>query len=186
MPSSQRWTRSPRLSGRLTSGEATQAPLAQWQSNGLLIRRFWVRIPGGARSRKSEAMSLSSGRRARGAIATSMAPRDRPHRSLGQRSPQQQPGPAQVSAVDPFSLPTVWAVGRDRGFYSSGAREPASPDEGRSHAGGDAGGDDGPHLQLTLYLYGVAFFQGRELRLHGTQGHVRHGVRLDLVGLHAH
>ena len=24
------------------------APLAQWQSNGLLIRRFWVRIPGGA------------------------------------------------------------------------------------------------------------------------------------------
>jgi hypothetical protein len=23
------------------------APLAQWQSNGLLIRRFWVRIPGG-------------------------------------------------------------------------------------------------------------------------------------------
>src|SRR5207302_10777677 len=25
------------------------APLAQRQSNGLLIRRFWVRIPGGAR-----------------------------------------------------------------------------------------------------------------------------------------
>ena len=25
----------------------TRAPLAQWQSNGLLIRRFWVRIPGG-------------------------------------------------------------------------------------------------------------------------------------------
>jgi hypothetical protein len=24
------------------------APLAQWQSNGLLIRRFWVRVPGGA------------------------------------------------------------------------------------------------------------------------------------------
>ena len=24
------------------------APLAQWQSNGLLIRRFWVRLPGGA------------------------------------------------------------------------------------------------------------------------------------------
>ena len=43
-------------------------------------------------------------------------------------------------------LPTVWAVGRDRRFYSSGAPEPASPDEGRSHAGGDAGGDDGPHL----------------------------------------
>jgi hypothetical protein len=26
------------------------APLAQWQSNGLLIRRFWVRVPGGART----------------------------------------------------------------------------------------------------------------------------------------
>jgi len=30
-----------------------QAPLAQWQSNGLLIRRFWVQIPGGARFRMS-------------------------------------------------------------------------------------------------------------------------------------
>ena len=29
------------------------APLAQWQSNGLLIRRFWVRIPGGAPSSDS-------------------------------------------------------------------------------------------------------------------------------------
>src|SRR5579872_352383 len=29
------------------------APLAQWQSNGLLIRRFRVRIPGGALRRKS-------------------------------------------------------------------------------------------------------------------------------------
>ena len=26
------------------------APLAQWQSNGLLIHRFWVRIPGGAQT----------------------------------------------------------------------------------------------------------------------------------------
>ena len=30
------------------SPRSPQAPLAQWQSNGLLIRRFWVRIPGGA------------------------------------------------------------------------------------------------------------------------------------------
>src|SRR4030081_2047987 len=27
---------------------SSRAPLAQRQSNGLLIRRFWVRIPGGA------------------------------------------------------------------------------------------------------------------------------------------
>ena len=30
------------------------APLAQWQSNGLLIRRFWVRIPGGAPERPGQ------------------------------------------------------------------------------------------------------------------------------------
>jgi hypothetical protein len=29
-------------------GFVVHAPLAQRQSNGLLIRRFWVRIPGGA------------------------------------------------------------------------------------------------------------------------------------------
>jgi hypothetical protein len=28
-----------------------EAPLAQWQSNGLLIRRFWVRLPGGAQQK---------------------------------------------------------------------------------------------------------------------------------------
>src|SRR6476620_5598077 len=34
---------------RATAGRvAPPAPLAQWQSNGLLIRRFRVRIPGGA------------------------------------------------------------------------------------------------------------------------------------------
>src|SRR5206468_9375839 len=36
--------RSPHYTAPLPS----HAPLAQWQSNGLLIRRFWVRIPGGA------------------------------------------------------------------------------------------------------------------------------------------
>ena len=37
------------------------APLAQRQSNGLLIRRFWVRIPGGApRSRRSVAVNTST------------------------------------------------------------------------------------------------------------------------------
>ena len=35
----------------ITALQAVLAPLAQWQSNGLLIRRFWVRIPGGARAR---------------------------------------------------------------------------------------------------------------------------------------
>jgi hypothetical protein len=38
------------------------ALLAQWQSNGLLIRRFWVRIPGGApQTPWSEATSCSFG-----------------------------------------------------------------------------------------------------------------------------
>ena len=39
------------------SSRHTKAPLAQWQSNGLLIRRFWVRIPGGARLRTSSQVS---------------------------------------------------------------------------------------------------------------------------------
>jgi hypothetical protein len=34
--------------GRSPMLRPSNAPLAQWQSNGLLIRRFWVRIPGGA------------------------------------------------------------------------------------------------------------------------------------------
>ena len=35
----------------------SDAPLAQRQSNGLLIRRFWVRNPGGAQRERSESLS---------------------------------------------------------------------------------------------------------------------------------
>ena len=42
--------RGPRCLGQPTS-QRFQAPLAQRQSNGLLIHRFWVRIPGGAPGR---------------------------------------------------------------------------------------------------------------------------------------
>src|SRR5262245_25096616 len=40
--------REPAGEGRLLPSPVHLAPLAQRQSNGLLIRRFWVRIPGGA------------------------------------------------------------------------------------------------------------------------------------------
>ena len=51
-----------RWCGSLHCRTATSAPLAQWQSNGLLIRRFRVRVPGGARSRRpSAADTLSPG-----------------------------------------------------------------------------------------------------------------------------
>ena len=39
----------------------TRAPLAQWQSNGLLIRRFWVRIPGGVLEKHQQGPGLRSG-----------------------------------------------------------------------------------------------------------------------------
>src|SRR3954464_9534025 len=45
-------------------GGCTWAPLAQWQSNGLLIRRFRVRIPGGALPDDSLTGSVSAGREA--------------------------------------------------------------------------------------------------------------------------
>ena len=39
----------------------TRAPLAQWQSNGLLIRRFWVRIPGGVLEKHQQGPDLGPG-----------------------------------------------------------------------------------------------------------------------------
>src|SRR3954453_15436978 len=41
---------------------AALAPLAQWQSNGLLIRRFWVRIPEGALQERLGRRHISSSR----------------------------------------------------------------------------------------------------------------------------
>jgi hypothetical protein len=50
-----------RGSGECLGSRLRHAPLAQWQSNGLLIRRFRVRIPGGARRVAGQTLIPSGG-----------------------------------------------------------------------------------------------------------------------------
>ena len=95
---------------RASASVITDAPLAQRQSNGLLIRRFWVRIPGGA-PLHGRSMSAPPSRRA---FHLAPSPDRRPRR----HSPSQRTRRAQLSVAGlrrrPVLRPSGQPTDRDR------------------------------------------------------------------------
>ena len=110
------------------------APLAQRQSNGLLIHRFWVRIPGGARKTRSNEASYALSCR----VGRFAKPFRRPGRC--ECSPSTRPPPPGLRPDDSPRGGDLWHHDRSRRVPLRAPRRPPDADASRVHDLQDAYG----------------------------------------------